>query len=85
MRNGTPVEVDGSKDSRSEDKTSGYRPTINFHELSAWRKDNDYIVRGYRRDLPSYPLIVHSIYAYWHNETGTLSARGRSRDKLGSC
>jgi hypothetical protein len=54
------------------------RHTINYDELASWRKDNHDIQTGYRRELPSYRLIVHSLFAYWHNETSEFKVYAHS-------
>ncbi|OCK76667.1 HlyIII-domain-containing protein [Lepidopterella palustris CBS 459.81] len=44
------------------------RLTILWHELPAWRRDNHYILRGYRPTSNSYLISAKSL-SYLHNQT----------------
>ncbi|KAH8101140.1 hemolysin-III related-domain-containing protein [Cristinia sonorae] len=43
--------------------------TISWSELEGWRRDNEYIVTGYRRLQYSWRGCAASVYGYLHNET----------------
>jgi len=61
--------VDDSADS-DDNANQGKQPlTITWSDLPAWRRDNEYIVKGYRRTQYSWRGCLASIYGYLHNET----------------
>ncbi|VDC00118.1 unnamed protein product [Peniophora sp. CBMAI 1063] len=43
--------------------------TITWSDLPEWRKDNEYILTGYRRELGSWFGCFSSVFTYVHNET----------------
>lgn len=43
--------------------------TLTWHQLEEWQKDNEYIIRGYRRAQNNWKGCFHSIFGYLHNET----------------
>jgi hypothetical protein len=46
-----------------------------FHEIPLWQQDNQYILRGYRRELSSFKRCIFSVL-HLHNETGKLNEVG---------
>ncbi|KIY47413.1 HlyIII-domain-containing protein [Fistulina hepatica ATCC 64428] len=42
---------------------------VDWHDLPAWQKDNEYILSGYRRVQNRWRGCFHSVWAYFHNET----------------
>ncbi|KAM0756385.1 HlyIII-domain-containing protein [Meredithblackwellia eburnea MCA 4105] len=71
----------GSSSTTFKSPPSSSSRTIKLEELEDWRLDNEYILTGYRRTLPSYKQCIQSL-SYWHNESvniwthllGSLSA-----------
>ncbi|KAF9568693.1 HlyIII-domain-containing protein [Agrocybe pediades] len=43
--------------------------TLTWDELEEWQKDNEYIVRGYRRLQYNWRGTIASVFTYVHNET----------------
>ncbi|KAF9514463.1 hypothetical protein BS47DRAFT_1316810 [Hydnum rufescens UP504] len=43
--------------------------TLSWDELPEWMKDNEYIQRGYRKELRTIRGCISSVYGYFHNET----------------
>ncbi|KAI5481430.1 hemolysin-III channel protein Izh2 [Pseudohyphozyma bogoriensis] len=54
---------------RRKTSTPSTSNTILLEDLAPWRHDNEYILTGYRRELPSYVDCIKSVWSYWHNET----------------
>ncbi|THH12152.1 hypothetical protein EW145_g207 [Phellinidium pouzarii] len=43
--------------------------TFTWSQIEEWQRDNEYIIRGYRRAQNSWKGCFHSVFGYLHNET----------------
>ncbi|KAI0078360.1 HlyIII-domain-containing protein [Panus rudis PR-1116 ss-1] len=66
-----PKRVAETSDGRQGRKQEGgsSNALLTWDDIDDWRRDNEYIVSGYRRLQRSFRGCIHSIYGYLHNET----------------
>lgn len=64
-------------------KTDDPTGLLRHEDLEDWRRDNHYILTGYRRTLNSYWLCFKSIFSV-HNETVNIVRAGLCNHPTGS-
>ncbi|CAL1699535.1 unnamed protein product [Somion occarium] len=58
-----------TEDAQDQPRKDTSNHVLTWNEISDWRRDNEYIITGYRRVQESFRGCLHSVYGYLHNET----------------